>query len=118
MNVHGGRPSEPRDEQVSQTIVESQWFANLFDHTIVHDDDAIGHRSTRSHLDCLLDAVVAMTNSTPDESTGFCYAQFFQASAERVDDPATTLSAGSRNVIEAVKIGGLVDQDDFAPDFS
>src|SRR5207302_8143211 len=43
-DVHGGRPDELRDEQVSRTIVELEWFADLFDHAIVHDDDAIGHR--------------------------------------------------------------------------
>src|SRR5437773_963254 len=43
-DVHGGRPDELRDEQVSRMIVELEWCADLFDHTIVHNDDAIGHR--------------------------------------------------------------------------
>src|SRR5206468_12479377 len=41
--VHSGRPDDLRDEQVSRMIVELEWCADLFDRTIVHNDDAIGH---------------------------------------------------------------------------
>src|SRR4029453_11824443 len=43
-DVHGGRPDELRHEQVSRTIVDFEWLTDLFDHAIVHDDDAVRHR--------------------------------------------------------------------------
>ena len=42
--IHLGRADEAGDEEIVGIVVKLEWRADLFDHTVAQDDDAVGQR--------------------------------------------------------------------------